>query len=80
MTTNEAELRALLDALTKTRDDEIGCDDALEGFPRRAEEELAGEPVSEQTRLIAQHLVDCPECEDEYRALLAALTNGGSQS
>ncbi len=73
MTMNEVELRALLDALTKTRDDEIGCDDALEGLPRRAEEELAGKPVSEQTRLIAQHLVDCPECEEEFQALLAAL-------
>jgi hypothetical protein len=73
MSMNEVELRALLGALTKTRDDEIGCDDALAGFPRLAEEELAGKPVSEQMRRIAQHLGDCPECEEEYRALLAAL-------
>jgi hypothetical protein len=73
MSMNEAELRALLASLTTTRDDEIGCDDALAGFPRLAEEQLAGEPVSEPMRRIVQHLGDCAECEEEYRALLAAL-------
>lgn len=74
MTTVTAEdLRTLLEALKLTRDHEIGCDDASAAFPRRAEEELSGKPVSEETRLLVQHLLDCPECEEEYRALLALL-------
>lgn len=72
-TVTAADLRDLIEALKLTRDDEIGCDDASAAFARRAEEELSGMPVSEATRLVAQHLLDCPECEEEYRALLAML-------
>jgi len=68
-----AEVRSLVRAALATRPVEIGCDDCLAQVAAYAERELAGLPVSEALRLVEQHLGNCPECREEYEALLAAL-------
>lgn len=73
MTLTRSEMNVLLTYLFATRDDEIGCDDALAGFAARAEEELRGGQVSERTALIAQHIAMCAECAEEYASLLSAI-------
>ncbi|HUM13126.1 MAG TPA: hypothetical protein VLT82_19420 [Myxococcaceae bacterium] len=67
-------MNALLSFLFSTRDDEIGCDDALAGFAARAEEELRDGKVSERTAHLARHIAMCSECAEEYASLLAALS------
>ena len=74
MNLTRAEMSVLLSFLFSTREDEIGCDDALEGFAARAEEELRIGKVSEQTAHIARHIAMCPECAEEYASLLAAIS------
>jgi len=73
MKLTEQELRMAAAGLPYTHDGEIGCDDAFARFAARAEEEIAGLAPSAATRAVAQHLEDCPECGEEYGALLDAL-------
>lgn len=74
MKLTRAEMSLLLSFLFATREDEIGCDDALEGFAALAEEELRAGTVSAATAEIARHIAMCPECAEEYASLLAALS------
>ena len=73
MKLTKAEMNLVLSFAFMTREDEITCDDALEGFAARAEEELRGGAVSERTAHIAKHIDMCPECAEEYASLLAAI-------
>jgi hypothetical protein len=70
------DLRDLLEAARATRDVEIGCDDCLMQISRYCETELAGKDVPEALRLVREHLEICPECHEEYRALLSAMLEG----
>jgi hypothetical protein len=79
MSLSPDELRELARYLLLTRPDEIGCDDWLGYAPSYAELVAAGRPVPEPLRKAAEHLDTCPECAEEFRACLAALTaEGGS--
>ncbi|HEU4404385.1 MAG TPA: hypothetical protein VFS43_03750 [Polyangiaceae bacterium] len=73
MKLTRAEMCLLLSFLYETSDDEITCDDALEGFAALAEAELRGGGVSARTAAIAEHVAECPECAEEYASLLAAI-------
>jgi hypothetical protein len=70
------ELRELARSVLLTRPDEIGCDDWLGYAPSYAELVAASQPVPEPLRKAAEHLDLCPECAEEFRALLAALAEG----
>jgi len=79
MSLSPEELRELARYVLLTRPDEIGCDDWLGYAPSYAELVAAGQPVPEPLRKAAEHLATCPECAEEFRACLAALTaEGGS--
>jgi len=67
------EVRGLLKDLLATRDVEIGCDDCLMQVASYCETELAGKEVPEALRLVREHLEICPECHEEYQALLSAM-------
>ena len=69
------ELRVMLDVLLRTHDGEIGCDDALAGFPALAEAELAKQPLDGARERVRAHLALCPECSEEYRSLLLAIAD-----
>jgi hypothetical protein len=70
------EVRGLLKDLLATRDVEIGCDDCLMQVASYCETELAGKEVPEALRLVREHLEICPECHEEYQALLSAMLEG----
>ena len=67
------EMRELARYVLLTRPDEIGCDDWLGYAPRYAELLAGGQPAPEPIQKAAEHLDLCPECAEEFRALLAAL-------
>ena len=73
MALSKKKIEGLLEMVAQTRDDEIDCDACLSGISAFAENELAGKPVAEVQRAIERHLATCPECEREYRTLLAAI-------
>jgi len=51
----------------------IGCYECLDEIDRYAETVLDGKPIPEGLHLVTDHLQDCPECREEYEALLVAL-------
>ncbi|HEX2570625.1 MAG TPA: hypothetical protein VH877_13800 [Polyangia bacterium] len=68
-----AELRHLARAVLVTAPEELDCDACLAEFDRLAEIALAGQAVPEALRLVEEHLGRCPDCHEEFQALLAAL-------
>ncbi len=78
MSLSPDELRELARYLLLTRPDEIGCDDWLGYAPSYAELVAARQPVPDPLRRAAEHLDTCPECAEEFRALLTALTGDGT--
>lgn len=78
MSLSPEELRELARYVLLTRPDEIGCDDWLGHAPHYAELVAASQPVPEPLRKSAEHLDVCPECAEEFRALLAALAADGA--
>ena len=76
MSLSEDQLRELARFVLLTRPDEIGCDDWLGYAPSYAELVAAHQPVPEPLKKAAEHLDLCPECAEEFRALLAALAEG----
>lgn len=70
------EVRDLLETSLATRDVEIACDDCLMQVASYCETELAGKEVPEALRLVREHLEICPECHEEYQALLSAMLEG----
>ncbi|WP_372639236.1 anti-sigma factor [Fodinibius sp.] len=68
-------IKKLVTAATKTRPDEIGCDDCFEQLHEFAEMKLEGKSPEEAMPLVEDHLKRCGECREEYEALLEALKN-----
>lgn len=63
----------LLRMLEVTREDEISCGDVHELLDQFVEMKMRGEDVSELMPHVKRHLDMCPECFEDYEALLAAL-------
>ncbi len=77
MTIRDDELRRLLELVLQTSERELDCDEFLE----RAAAYLDRAAASADTPLFADvraHLAVCPECLEEFEALLAA--RGGARS
>jgi hypothetical protein len=70
-------LRTLADLLAKSRPDELTCDEWLDRVGSCAEAAAAGQPAPAGSDLVMQHLTICPECKEEYDALVAALREPG---
>ena len=64
--------RMVRDVLT-TRPDEIGCDECFEQLDRFVEVTLAGKNAAEAMPLVHDHLQRCPDCREEFEALLDVL-------
>ncbi|VTS01789.1 Uncharacterized protein OS=Sorangium cellulosum (strain So ce56) GN=sce2304 PE=4 SV=1 [Gemmata massiliana] len=77
MSLSPDELRELAKFVLLTRPDEIGCDDWLGYAPGYAELVASRQPVPEPLQKAAEHLDLCPECAEEFRALLEALKEDG---
>lgn len=70
LTLTETELSLLLALVSRTRDDELTCDEFLMHAGMLAEGSIADEA---QLLRLQQHLEICADCPEEYLALLNAL-------
>ena len=66
-------LVGMLTMLAATEEDEIACDQVFAALGEFAELAQRGEDVAHLMPLVAQHLHLCPDCREEYEALLAIL-------
>ena len=67
------QIGALLQAVSRTRDRELTCDECLGELGSFAELTLEGRPVEEAYDLVQQHLQICDECREDFALLLKAL-------
>ncbi len=64
------QLAAQLDA---TREDEYSCDDVLVLLDQFTEAVMRGDDVTRLMPLVHRHLEMCPDCREEFEALLRIL-------
>ena len=68
-----ATIKELAHGIFTTHPDEIACQKCFERLARFAEMSRTGEGVAEAMPLVQEHLDRCPDCREEYEALLAAM-------
>jgi hypothetical protein len=66
-------MRKMLLMLAATRASELSCDDVYALLDQFAEAVMHGDPLTEIMASIEQHLSVCPDCREEYEALMAML-------
>jgi len=66
-------LEKLIQAVSKTHPNEIGCDDCFDQLDTFAQMKLEGKSPEEAMPLVEDHLKRCGDCREEYEALLEAL-------
>jgi hypothetical protein len=67
---------SIVKMLSLTREREFNCSECLQHVGEFAECQLANKPVSEVIASVEQHLALCPECREEYEALMKILKAG----
>ena len=67
---------SIVKMLGQTRDREINCAECLQHVSEFAECQLANQPLGEVIARVEQHLELCPECREEYLALMKILKSG----
>ena len=73
MALSRKEIDALMKAIALTRSDELNCDECLKKLAEFAEGSLEGKSIDDSLKAVEHHLAICPECQEEYQTLLAAL-------
>ncbi len=73
MKLDPAKFRDLASFLLKTRPDEITCEDWIDHVGAYAEHVLAGNSIPSSLDEVVRHIDLCPECAEEFQAILAAL-------
>jgi len=68
-------LSKLIQAVSKSHPDEIGCDECYDQLDTFAQMKLEGKAPEEAMPLVEDHLKRCRDCREEYEALLAAMKN-----
>jgi len=68
-----------LQVLENLRSEELSCEEMYTRLDEFVEREVESKDAAKIMPLIQEHIDICPECCDEYQALLAILenTNGG---
>jgi len=59
-----------------TRDREFDCSECLQHVGEFSERHLAGQPLDEALSRVEHHLTLCPECREEWLALMKILEAG----
>ena len=67
---------SIVKMLSLTTDRELNCSECLQHVSEFAEYQLANKPVGEVIAKVEQHLALCPECREEYEALIKILKAG----
>ena len=62
--------------LGRTTEREFNCGECLQHVSEFAEHQLENQPVDEVIGKVEQHLALCPECREEYEALMKILKAG----
>ena len=70
------QLAELARIIAETAPQEIDCDTVLDRVAAYLETAERGERLPEELRAVAQHLEVCPECKQEFEALLKARDQG----
>ena len=73
MILNPETLKKMIVILTNTHPQEITCDECYDEIDHFAEIELVGKSAAEAMPLVQDHLDRCPDCKEEYEALMSAL-------
>ena len=75
MKLDEQQLTGLLLLLAQTEEIELNCDECLAKTAQYAEYELTGKTPQEAFEKVRHHLAICPDCREEYIALLNAISS-----
>lgn len=67
------QLRALLDSIVNTAPEEIDCDVFLDGAAALLEAMSGSDGIPSELETVSQHLKVCPECREEFEALIRAV-------
>ena len=70
---DSSRLNRIITGIATTSEDEIDCDECFRQLDRFAELYLAGKDAAQAIPLVQQHLDRCPDCREEFEALLRAL-------
>ena len=73
MNQSEDMMRKLIEQIALTQERELDCGEVFAVLDQYAEAIIAGGDVQEQFALVIQHLEICPDCLEEYEALLTVL-------
>lgn len=73
MILNPKILKKLFRAVIHIYDNELGCRECYNKIDEFIEMKLAGKSAIEAYPLVQEHLDKCPECPEEFDALLTAL-------
>ena len=66
-------LTKMIHMIAATRPVEIDCDQCFDQLDEFSEMVLAGKNAAQAMPLVQEHLDRCPDCREEFEALLAAL-------
>ncbi len=80
MPLDKQQVKTLLSFVADTREDEITCDECLAGMAEFAETQLVGAEISDAKKHIQAHIAFCPECTEEYEALLEVVSAASSDA
>jgi uncharacterized protein with PIN domain len=72
----EAQVGSIVKMLGLTRDREFNCSECLQHVSEFAECQIANQPLDEVLASVEQHLALCPECREEFEALMKILKAG----
>jgi hypothetical protein len=70
------QVASIVKMLEQTCDQELNCGECLRHVSEYAERQLAGLPLDQVVASVEQHLAVCPECQEEYLALMKILKAG----
>ena len=73
MNQSEDMMRKLIEQIALTQERELDCGEVFAVLDQYTEAILAGGDVQEQFALVIHHLELCPDCLEEYEALLSVL-------
>ncbi|MFQ5570682.1 MAG: hypothetical protein ACE5G0_13445 [Rhodothermales bacterium] len=70
---DQSVLKNMVGAVARTLPEEIGCDECFALSDQFAELILEGKPAADLMLLVHAHLERCPDCREEFEALLDVL-------
>lgn len=71
-------LKRLVRQVARTQDVEYSCEDTYRVLDQFAEAVARGQDAAKLMPLVQQHLELCPDCREEFEALLRILRAGSS--